>query len=356
VTAVHEVSTMIWALTAAAAVWSAQPALPPPPYDDTQRGTESEARALIAALRVSDDSLVSIRWTQRNERVAGEGWEPAEESQRWIDGGRWAFDQTVHLRRENDGVPVSPSFSYRFDGQVVRTLNRDTHRGKVCAARPADTAMWATPPKYMGRYLDVNEHRTLPEILMDAQELRVRPGQGGASRIVSGYAEVNNHAWFVEVAIDTARGFSPTCITLYDALLRRPIERLKVETLENREGAWVPVSGTDVLWYLPGEMKDPRWDRLQERVRPLAGEAGLPNPSDPVVRAAYKAAIEEIYGPDGIPVELLGPPHRLLVTEVISVNKPMADREFDLELPKDAVMVDFLRLRSSDGKPVAISP
>ncbi len=326
----------------------------PPPYDDSESGTREEARALVAAMDINDRVLRSLEWTQKNERAVGEGWELAEQSERAFDGARWACDQTVSLP-VGGGRTVDISSTYVFDGLVLHTLDNARKTGLIRESKHADVAMWSTPLKFMGRFLDTVEHRSLSELLDGAAELRVRAGTSDEVRVVSGYVEIGQHAYFLRADIDTSRGFAPIRITLYDGLVRRPVETLEVTRLEQTAGAWIPVSGIDTLYTLPTEIDDPRWSKLQEKMRSLVSDDGTIHAGEAAIRRAAKSAIDEVYGAGGVPVELLSPPHRLTVT-VRSANERVPEARFHLRPPDGAVIVDGLHLHASNGNPVVISP
>lgn len=330
------------------------PTAPPRPYDDSESGTREEALALIAAMDINDGALRSLEWSQKNERATPDGWEVAEQSERVFDGARWACDRTVSLPAA-DGRSVNISSNYVFDGLVLHTLDKARKTGLVRESKPADVAMWSTPLKFMGRFVDTVEHRSLAEVLEGAAELRVRAGASEGVRVVSGYVELGQHAYFLQADIDTSRGFAPVRIALYDGLVRRPVEVLEVTRLGQHAGAWIPVSGVDSLYTLPSEMSDPRWSKLQEKMRPLVSEDGTIHAGEAAIRQAAKSAINEVYGAGGVPVELLSPPHRLTVT-VRSANERIPDARFRLSPPDGAVIVDGLHLRASNGSPVVISP
>ena len=331
-----------------------KPGAIPPPYDDTGSGGSDEARVLLVAMGVNHASIDSLVWEQTNERWIDDAWELAESSKRSVQGACWSTEQKVSLRDEN-GKLETFAYIYCFDGQAVSTLNVKSNRGIVREGTNADTAMWATPSKFLGRYIDGVGHRKLHDILLDAQDLRVRSGASEGTKYVSGYVEVGRLSLYLEVCIDILNGFRATEINFYDGLLRRPMELIRVESFQVLNGISVPSRGTDTLYFVQAD-DDPRWSALQKLVVPLAKGRASPDPADPAVREAYKQAILAVYGPGGVPATLIGPPHRMTVTKIVSVNSEIPHTAFKVNPPAGAVVVDFLRLKSSDGNPVSIGP
>lgn len=325
----------------------------PGPYDDTNTGSPEEARALIEAMAVNDAALWAMEWEQRTFRWNGTAWEPAEESRQAFDGPRWSMVQTVHMSDMDSPM----SHIRRFDGFQCLTLNADSKRGSIRPVDVADRGSWGSPLKFLGRFLDRMDQRTLAQILADGQDLRVR-SEAPTIRVVSGYAEVSRRAYFVEAALDTARGFCPVRIRVFDGLLRWPIAQLESTRLERHGDVWIPMDGIESHWYLPAtEEPEAKWMEFQRRVAPLSAGGAIRNPADPAVRLAYKEAIQAVYGAAGIPVATMVPPHRLEVTKIHSVNRPIPLDRFSTEPPDDTeLLVDGLRLRASGGAEVLITP
>lgn len=291
----------------------------PPPYNDAQQGTAEEARALIAP-------------------------------------GRWACDETTWLPFEGEEELAVANFSYRFDGNALSTLHAETSMGVVRERRYADVAMWATPLKFLGRYFDIEKGRTLPELLSDASDVRVRDGDVPGSRVVSGFLVSSGRVWLIEAQVDPSRGFAPTRIALYDGLIGRPADVIQIDRLERHADCWIPVEGVETVYYLdPETMKGELWERYADGMAALAPPGESPDATVPAVREAVRRLIRDVYGPGGIPTAELAPPHRLTVT-IERVNEPIPPKEFELVLPPDAVIVDWLRGRASNGVPVLISP
>jgi hypothetical protein len=330
------------------------PPQPPGPYDDTNTGSPEEARALIEAMAVNDAALWAMEWEQRTLRWNGTEWEPAEESRQAFQYDRWAMRQTVHMPDLDEPL----THARRFDGVQMLTMNLDTLQGSIRPVDPGDRDRWGTPLKYLGRRISRGEPRTVAQILADAEDLRVREGDEPSIRVVSGFARVARAAMIVEAALDTSRGFCPVRITLFDGRGRWPVAQYQTTALARHGGAWVPVGGVESYWVVSAEDgNDPRWAEFRRLVPPREEGDAPPDPADPAVRRAYRDAVRSAFGPSGIPVESLVPAHRLEVTAIRSANTPIAPREFSTEPPEEALwVVDGLRLRSSNGVGVVITP
>ncbi|MFN7021395.1 MAG: hypothetical protein ACK4WH_08730 [Phycisphaerales bacterium] len=326
----------------------------PPPYNDAEHGTREEAIALLTAMDINDQSLASLVWEQTNSRLDGDTWVLVEKSSRALESTRWRCEQTTYLLDE-EGTPFPTSDVYVFDGLALHTLNPRSQSGIVRELSPADLSMWSTPLKFMGRYLDQARQRRLAELLLTSDELRVRAGPEDVLRVVSGYVEIGSHAFFLEVTIDTSRGFAPLEIRLYDGLLRRAVETMEVSKLESRSGVWIPTEGVDTHYFLNPAEDDKRWPALQDQLRRLTPEGDLV-PSDTALRRSVKQAINELYGQAGVPVSRLSPPHRLSVTKISSVNQVMPASTFQPPRPDGAVIIDGFRLKGSNGESVLINP
>lgn len=326
----------------------------PPPYNDAEHGTREEAIALLTAMDINDQSLESLVWEQSNSRLEGDTWVLVEKSSRAADSTRWRCEQSTYLP-DDEGTPCTTSDVYVFDGLALHTLNARTQSGIVRELSPADLSMWSTPLKFMGRHLDQAGQRTLAELLLASDELRVRAGPEDSLRVVSGYVEIGSHAFFLETTIDTSRGFAPVEIRLYDGLLRRSVETMVVSKLEFRSGVWIPTEGVDTHYFLNPAEDDKRWPALQEKLRRLTPEGDLVL-SDRALRRSVKQAINEVYGQAGVAVSPLSPPHRMSVTKISSVNRAIPASTFQPPRPDGAVIVDGFRLKGSNGEPVLIKP
>jgi hypothetical protein len=315
------------------------------------RGTQDAAlaEAIIRAMEANDQSLRSMHWRQRGERWVDGAWAPSDEGERYFAPGRWGYHET-RLVTDQDGVPGSREVAADFGSNTACIVAMHTGILVRRAIEPSDYKTRG-PEAFLGRRIDVWGRFRLADLLRNAQELHILR-QDGLSTL-SGYCEVNGLSWNIEVELDERHGFAPKVITVYDGLLMWPVQQLVVTGWRQEQGAWIPSSGTDTLWYVPTD-RDETWHRFEEAVSSNPKVDGRIVPGDPATRRAYRDAIHECFGDKGLPVEFLVAPKRFQVTEIMSINSDAAPTL----VPANASgkWVDFLELSSWDDRPVGLSP
>ncbi|MGE3107735.1 MAG: hypothetical protein AB7G11_13395 [Phycisphaerales bacterium] len=306
--------------------------------------TREEAIAYATAMLIHDRSIRSLEWYQEIVRQPDPGG-PLETVQTAREGfdelGR-SYQHWVVTFPEPDGSVHAWKPSYSSDG--VTTVAFDPANPETLKRFPdPEPTGYPTPPLLLGRYIEATGKRRLGERLIEAPSLRIERAMDSDGVVrLSAQLAINNVVSIVHVDIDSGKSYAPTRIEVDDVLAGRPHEIIYVTAFERYvpshapincdacpDAIWIPVKGRRETYMLK-ETDENRagFKRLREAIERSGVNSDGVNPLDPATQAAYRAAILEAFGPEGVPYVPLVPHLHLAKCVVFSLNSRIDESAF----------------------------
>lgn len=299
---------------------------------------DPEAVALATAMLIHDRSIHSMEWSDEVLCAAPgltNAWWPLHRCREGEDESGRFYQHFMNGYRDRDN-PNPTGFKYvrghlfSEDGltQIGYQERDPEHESAVIGpVGPDMSAYWSpSPPMFLGRRIALYSWRSLGELLLEAQELRidVPENEQGVVRL-RGVAYTGAYWSDLLVDIDTRHGYMPVRIENRDAYTLLPHEIITVSQQREFEGIFLPIAGqretytsvdlsADQLRAFEASLRRHGLDMMAQR-----------HPEDARERASAHAAMAEAFGPQGYPRRPAhaSSPQRVESTDYLSVNKPL---------------------------------
>lgn len=332
--------------------------------DDHER-----ARSLVGALRVYDSTVQSLEWrsvTFQPGFEPGGGWMPSEfMTAGFDDAGRW-YMQNQYATTPAAGSQDVPDFSVEF-----RSIQDDPSRmlyftlvqrdGKVAGPVQPPFIFSVTPLNTLGRRSDLEQGRTLAELLETGDDLKLwsspdHPGLPG----VQAMATHGQYRFRVQVVLDPAHGYAPRMFRTYRPDTGTPMESVEAVRYAEIDKIWIAsVSLRTTYLFIdaaPGSTKAANFQKHKERLGVLPRFLGVNIPED--LRNELAAVLprlmddgpvpgqpDQFYAPMGAGMAKGAYTPLLHFVTPRSINKPLDQDWLSGPMRQDDTVFDFTRNR-----------
>ena len=327
------------AIPSGACMGDARPELAPP-----------EARAIATAIAINDAKIKSLEWEQEVAFQNGGRRDLLEEGEHGFDEWRW-YARLRWGHCEEPGGPMTYEGA-EYTSVDDTTLTRHTELGGGMVRPPGlERYLWRSPETLLGRWLDTSGRRSLGELLLNADRLEVfDPAEEDGLVHLRAWTRLNLAYVVLDVAADPAHDFRVVEVTVADALLRTIHERRRVLEFTHIDGVWIPTAGVETVY--ANSMTEQESAAMSAEMKRLGLRRETMDPRDPEVQRKCAEMVASVFGEKGITSEPLGVGDmELRVRRIISVNRPIDDRKFEIQYDPAATIRDGYRdmVMSGDG-------
>jgi hypothetical protein len=282
------------------------------------------------------------------------------------NGDRFRCDYVMTEPIEGEPPRTHPSFQV-WDGETAFKWNKITGLGSIEHGIRAQGSLegsmmsgcghFAPGAVWFGLHEAVPEARQIDRLSDDAEgrpRIRMIMPPEHPAFLNHGGAGIELH-----VTLEPGLDYMPVRVEAVDAMIDRLTDRLLARRHSRIGDVWIPmeivVEGWDIQH--PDRWTDDmagKWEQLYEALeqRGLDAEAEMAmngpmpeNQNDPKRIEAIREALQEVFGPDGLPFEKTDF-SRTTVTSILGVNDDVPDTLFVMPFTEGAVIYDTLNKQS----------